>query len=136
MSPAEPTDLDALITAAREARARAYAPYSNFFVGAAVLGENGRVYTGANVENASYGLSICAERAAVIAAVLDGCRRLTAAAVVTASSPPAPPCGACRQMLAEFARDLPVALQNPSGERVDTRLEELLPLAFRPEDMR
>ena len=127
-------DLDALVNAARAARARAYAPYSRFLVGAAVLGDNGHIYAGANVENASYGLSICAERAAVLQAVLDGCRRLRAAAVVTSSHPPAAPCGMCRQTLAEFARDLPIALVN-DAERIDSSLAELLPRAFRPEDL-
>jgi cytidine deaminase len=124
-----------LLAQAKAARERAYAPYSEFRVGAAVLGDNGKVYTGANVENASYGLSVCAERAAVIAAVFDGCRRLVAAAVVTSSSPPAAPCGMCRQTLAEFARALPITLGNDAGERVDTTLEALLPRAFRPEDL-
>jgi cytidine deaminase len=128
-------DAAELLAQAKAARERAYAPYSEFRVGAAVLGDNGKVYTGANVENASYGLSICAERAAAIAAVLDGCRRLEAAAVVTSSSPPAAPCGMCRQTLAEFARTLPITLGNESGERVDTSLEALLPRAFRPEDL-
>src|SRR5205807_530986 len=84
------------------------APYSNYRVGAAVRGDNGKIYRGANVENASYGLSICAERNAISAAALDGVRRIVAAAVVTASSPPVAPCGACRQTLAEFADDLPL----------------------------
>jgi cytidine deaminase len=135
-SPAPRPDLEALLAAAKEARLRAYAPYSNYHVGAAVLGDNGRIYQGANVENASYGLSVCAERAAVIAAVLDGCRRLYGAAVVTGSSPPAAPCGTCRQTLAEFAQDLPVALQSETGERIDTSLAILLPHAFRPEDLK
>jgi cytidine deaminase len=128
-------DLDDLIGAARAARAHAYAPYSRYPVGAAVRADNGRIYTGANVENASYGLSLCAERNAVAAAVLDGARALTALAVVTGSSPPAAPCGACRQMLAEFARALAIALVNDAGERVDTTLDELLPRAFRREDL-
>ena len=127
--------MDALLRAAQEAQQRAYAPYSKYRVGAAVLGDNGKIYPGANVENASYGLSICAERNAVVAAVLDGARRVTAIAVVTSTSPPVAPCGMCRQTLAEFAKDLPVVLANESGERVDTTLAELLPHAFRPEDL-
>jgi cytidine deaminase len=135
VSKTSPPDLDALLRAAEGARGRAYAPYSKFAVGAAVLGDNGRVYGGANVENASYGLSVCAERAAVLAAVLDGCRALEAAAVFTSSTPPAAPCGACRQTLAEFARDLPLLLGNPAGERVSTTLAALLPRAFHREDL-
>jgi cytidine deaminase len=135
MSDDASSPLEQLRAAAWAARDRAYAPYSRYSVGAAVLGDNGRVYAGANVENASYGVSVCAERAAAIAAVLDGCRTLRAVAVVTASSPPAAPCGACRQTLAEFAHDLPVVLENLAGERVDTRLTELFPRAFRREDL-
>ena len=131
--------MDPLILAAREARERAYAPYSSYRVGSAVLGDNGKIYAAANVENASYGLSICAERNAVSAAILDGARRILACAVVTASDPPAAPCGMCRQTLGEFARrdgsDMPIALLNPEGDRRDTRLSVLLPLAFTPEDL-
>jgi cytidine deaminase len=87
------------------------------------------------MENASYGLSLCAERAAVAAAVLDGVRRLTQVAVVTSTSPPAAPCGMCRQTLAEFARDLKVVLANDQDERTVTTLAELLPHAFHREDL-
>jgi cytidine deaminase len=131
--------MENLVTAAMEVRERAYAPYSKYRVGAAVLGDDGRVYAGANVENASYGLSICAERNAVSAAVLGGARRIVACAVVTESDPPAAPCGMCRQTLMEFApkdpTDVRVTLVNPAGERRDTTLGELLPMAFRPEDL-
>jgi cytidine deaminase len=121
-----------LVEAARAARARAYAPYSRYPVGAAVRADNGKIYVGANVENASYGLALCAERNAVMAAILDGARALEACAVVTSTSPPAAPCGMCRQTLAEFAPDeIPVALTNTAGERADTTLGELLPRAFR-----
>ncbi len=121
-----------LIEAARAARERAYAPYSRYAVGAAVRGKNGRIYGGANVENASYGLSLCAERNAVMAAVLDGAEAIEACAVVTTTSPPAGPCGACRQTLAEFAHDQArIILVNTAGERSDTTLGALLPHAFR-----
>jgi cytidine deaminase len=126
---------DELVRLALEARAHAYAPYSGFAVGAAVRTRDGRVFTGANVENASYGLSICAERSAVAAAVNAGARELAAVAVATSTSPPAAPCGMCRQTLAEFARDLPIALANDKGEVVHTTLGELLPRAFRGEDL-
>ena len=128
-------ELETLIARAKEARAQAYAPYSHYQVGAAVRGDNGKIYLGANVENASYGLALCAERNAVAQAILDGCRTLLALAVVTATSPPAAPCGMCRQTLAEFARDLPIALCNDAGERSDTTLAEILPRAFHGSDI-
>ena len=129
-------DLDDLIRAARRVRTHAHAPYSRYQVGAAVRGAGGKIYVGTNVENASYGLALCAERAAVAAAVADGEKRLVAAAVVTATSPPAAPCGMCRQVLAEFAGDeLPIALVNDKGERTDTTLGAVLPHAFRRDDL-
>jgi cytidine deaminase len=127
-------ELDELVEAARSARQRAYAPYSNYHVGAAVRGDDGRIYIGANVENASYGLALCAERNAVAQAVLAGAKKITAVAVVTSTSPPAAPCGMCRQTLAEFALDLPVVLVN-DHERLDTTLGALLPHAFRSNDL-
>jgi cytidine deaminase len=126
-----------LIAAAREARRHAYAPYSGFAVGAAVLA-GGRVFSGANVENASYGLSVCAERNAMMAAVLDGARSLEAVAVASDASPPSAPCGMCRQMLHEFAADpaaVRVIMVNGAGERRETTLAELLPDAFGPKDV-
>jgi cytidine deaminase len=130
---------DELIAAAIKARDRAYAPYSRYHVGSAVLADDGRIYAAANVENASYGLSICAERNAVSAAILAGATRILGCAVVTASSPPAAPCGMCRQTLMEFAPDdaskVEVTMLNAKGERRVTTLQALLPLAFRPEDL-
>ena len=128
-------ELDELVEAAQAARKRAYAPYSKYHVGAAVRGDNGKIYPGANIENASYGLAICAERNAVAAAILDGAKRIVGCAVVTQTSPPAAPCGMCRQTLAEFAIDLPVVLVSESGERAETTLAELLPRAFRGTDL-
>jgi cytidine deaminase len=123
---------DALIDAARAVRLNAHAPYSRYLVGAAVRGGSGRVYAGANVENASYGLALCAERSAVAAAIAAGEKSIVACAVVTITSPPAAPCGMCRQVLAEFAGDdLPIALLNERGERRDVTLGALLPSAFR-----
>ncbi len=120
-----------LVAKARAARLRAWAPYSGFRVGAAVRAGR-RTFTGANVENASYGLTICAERAAVVAAVLAGARDLGAVAVASDTVPPTPPCGACLQTLAEFAGPgLPVTLSGGRGSRVETTLGELLPRAFR-----
>jgi cytidine deaminase len=125
---------DPLVTAARAAQARAYAPYSNFRVGAALEGEDGAVYTGCNVENASYGLTICAERAAVCAAVVAGTRRLRRAVVVTDVDPPAAPCGACRQVLSEFGPGMRVEAYGPHSEASWT-MGELLPSAFGPEQL-
>jgi cytidine deaminase len=129
---------DAIVAADLEARAvqarkRAYAPYSKFQVGAALLFANGRIVEGANVENASYGLSICAERTAIFAAVTSGAKDLEAVAVCTDASPPSAPCGACRQVLYEFARDpkaVTVTAINSAGERRSWTLAELLPHGF------
>lgn len=112
-------DWNQLIEKASAVRRMAYAPYSDFCVGAALLDDRGVVYCGCNVENASYGLSVCAERHAVAAAIADGSRRFQALVVITDLSPPGSPCGACRQVLAEFG-DFPIMLVNPDGERVET----------------
>jgi cytidine deaminase len=120
----------ALVAASRTARRRAYAPYSRFKVGAAVRAA-GALYSGCNVENASYGLTVCAERVAVGAAVAAGARKLEAVAVASATSPPTPPCGACLQVLAEFGGpELPVTLAGARGEVVETTLGALLPRGF------
>ena len=126
---------DPLISAARSAQAQAYAPYSNFRVGAALESTDGAVFLGCNVENASYGLTICAERAAVCAAVSAGATRFRRAVVVSDVDPPAAPCGACRQVLAEFGLDLPI---EGVGSRTTVRwkLSDLLPAAFGPEQLR
>ena len=123
----------ALEQAAMAARAGAYAPYSGYAVGAAVRSASGKIFTGANVENASFGLALCAERVAIAQAVNAGERRLSAVAVVTASEPAAAPCGMCRQTLAEFGGDdLEIILVSTSGRRLKTTLGALLPHAFRP----
>lgn len=119
----------ALVARAREVQAQAYAPYSRFRVGAALESEDGRVFVGCNVESASYGLTICAERMALGAAVAAGARRFRRLAVATDADPPAAPCGACRQLLAEFGLDLDVIAAGPAGERRWT-LAALLPDAF------
>jgi len=125
-------DWEALAAAAREARRNAYAPFSKFAVGAAVLTESGLVVPGCNVENSTFGLTICAERTAVAAAVSQGHRHLRAVAVVADMEPPAKPCGLCLQMLNEFsAGDLPVLLENLSGERQILTMRDLLPHPFR-----
>jgi cytidine deaminase len=125
---------DALVDAAREAQRHAYAPYSHFRVGAALLAEDGTIYTGCNVENASYGLTICAERAAVFAAARAGVRRFRRIVVATDVDPPASPCGACRQVLAEFGLDVQVEAVGPQRSRTWT-LAELLPAAFAKESL-
>lgn len=122
---------DALRRAAEEARTHAYAPYSNFRVGAALLGRDGRIFAGSNVENVAYGLGICAERAAVGSAVTAGVRVFDALALVSDGDAPAPPCGACRQVLAEFAPDLRVTSYGRNGEVAHWTIAELLPHRFR-----
>jgi cytidine deaminase len=122
------------IARAREARERAYAPYSGFHVGAAVVA-GGRVFTGENVENASYPVSVCAERNAVAHMIDAGERKIDLVAVVTAAETPTPPCGACRQVLWEFGREALVVAETTSGERRTWALEDLLPDAFGPEDL-
>ena len=127
----QPSTPDALVDAAAAVRRNAYAPYSNFRVGAAVRASDGRVFAGCNVENASYGLSICAERAAIFNAIAHGARDIVAIAVMTDASPPASPCGACRQVMAEFAPDAPVVLAGTDGACIETSVGALLPAAFR-----
>ena len=123
-------DVEELVKLAAAARENAYAPYSNFNVGAALATPNGKVYTGCNVENATYGLTVCAERVALWKAISEGEREFTAVAVVTASDPPATPCGACRQLLWEFCGDVEVTLSSTQGARESHRLADLLPHAF------
>ena len=119
-----------LIALATEARRKAYAPYSHYLVGAALLTASGKVYTGANVENASYGLAICAERTAAVKAVSDGEREFVAIAVVTENG--GSPCGACRQVLNEFGPAMRVLIANVAGEYEALALSELLPALFGP----
>ena len=123
--------LDGLVAAASEARERFYAPYSGFAVGAAIMA-GGRTFVGVNIENASYPLSVCAERNAVGAMIVAGERRIDAVAVVAGGEGPASPCGGCRQVLAEFADDgVPVVSEHVAGERIAWTVGELLPAAFR-----
>jgi len=118
-----------LVAAARAAMANAHAPYSRFRVGAAIEAADGRVFAGCNVESASYGLTICAERMALGAAVAAGARALRRVVVTTEVDPPAAPCGACRQLLAEFGLETEIVAVGPAGERRWT-LRDLLPDAF------
>jgi cytidine deaminase len=123
-------DWEPLIAAAAAVRERAYAPYSRFPVGAAILMEDGSIHAAANVENGIPALSICAERNAMSAAASAGLRQPVAVAVVTDTTPPARPCGLCRQTLVEFAGDLPVLCCNTQGEREELRLSDLFPQPF------
>ena len=116
-----------LLLAARAARERAYAPDSRFTVGAALLTGSGRVFTGCNVENISFGMTICAERAAVFAAISAGEREFTRIGIVSDSKTPVSPCGACRQVLAEFSGGMEVLSANLEGETYRALLSELLP---------
>lgn len=131
-----PRDL-ALVAAAVEARSQAHAPYSRFPVGAALLAEDGRVFQGCNVEISSFSLTCCAERVAVFKAVSEGCRRFVAVAVVTDTSPPAAPCGACRQVLHDFGGpELRVLIGGSDGAVIESHaLGDLLPRAFTGADL-
>ena len=130
---AGPVDLDALLARAREAQAHAYAPYSDFRVGCALLAADGRVFTGANVENAAYSPTICAERVALPAAVVAGVREFLALAVVGDGPGPCTPCGVCRQVLYEFAPDLVVLAAGSDGATARYVLgRDLLPDGFGP----
>jgi homotetrameric cytidine deaminase len=123
---------DPLLDAARTARARAYAPYSDFAVGAAVETPEGAFITGANVENASFGLTICAERAAIVRAIAEGHRAFRAVAVAGPEGVDTAPCGTCRQFIAEFDPDMPITFTSSDGV-VHTTLSKLLPFAFTSE---
>ena len=120
----------ALIAAATHARENAHAPFSKFKVGAAVEDASGRIHSGCNVENATYGLTICAERVAIFKAISEGARAFTRIAVVADTETLTPPCGACRQILWEFCGDVEIVLANLSGKSETLRLGELLPRPF------
>lgn len=123
-------DWNALADRAWEARSRAYAPYSKFLVGAALLGGSGDIFVGCNIENASFGLTLCAERAAVCTAIQSGCREFAGLAIVAETEDPLAPCGACRQFLAEFGVALPVYAAGRDGIHALWTLDQLLPVAF------
>lgn len=121
---------DALIDTAREARERAIAPYSGFKVGAALLTSSGEVITGCNIENATYGLTTCAERVALLKALSEGHRTFERIAVVADTGAPTPPCGPCRQLLWEYCGDIPVVMANLTSITATLQLADLLPLPF------
>ncbi len=122
--------MDVLLQAALEARGHAHAPFSHFLVGAAIEAADGRIYGGCNVENSSYGLTMCAERTAIFRAVAEGAKRFTRIAVVADTPQLTPPCGACRQVLWDLCGDLEVVLFNLAGASETFRLSDLLPRAF------
>ena len=125
---------EGLLALAHDALARAYAPYSNFPVGAALEAEDGRVFTGCNIENASFGLTMCAERVALYQAVAAGVTRFRSIAIVASRARPCSPCGACRQVLAEFGPAIEVVLETAEGPE-SRSLAELLPFSFTPSDL-
>ncbi len=121
---------ETLISAARQARENAHAPYSNFRVGAALRAISGRIFGGCNVENATYGLTVCAERIAIFKAISEGERGFNAISVVTDTDALTPPCGACRQLMWEFCGDIPVILANLKGKIEIFQMRELFPKPF------
>jgi len=123
-------DLEPLIEAAKSARLQSVAPFSNFLVGAALKTESGKVYTGCNVESASYGLTVCAERVAIWKALSEGERNFTALAVVADTEALTPPCGTCRQIIWEFARGATIVFANLEGKSEEFHIADLLPRAF------
>lgn len=137
MTGVDDAQLDQMLSAARAIMPRAYVPYSGFHVGAALLNEDGTIRPGVNIENASYPLSVCAERNAVAMMVMSGYQKILAVAVATDADTPTPPCGGCRQVLWEFGdADTPVVAEGANGVRARWRLGELLPHAFGPDDLR
>jgi cytidine deaminase len=124
------SEYQALITAATEARQNAHAAYSNFRVGAALRATSGRIFGGCNVENATFGLTVCAERVAIFKAISEGERGFDAIAVVSDTDSLTPPCGACRQIIWEFCGDVPVILANLKGKTEVLRMRELFPKPF------
>nr|WP_209123014.1 cytidine deaminase [Alkalihalobacillus sp. BA299] len=125
-----------LMDEAKSARKKAYVPYSKFPVGAALLTKNGQVYKGCNIENASFGLTNCAERTAIFKAVSEGVNEFSAIAIVADTDRPVPPCGACRQVLTEFCQpEMPVYLTNLKGDVQETTIGDLLPGAFTAGDL-
>ena len=124
-----------LITAAKEAASRSYSPYSNFSVGSAILTDDDRIFSGCNVENASYGLTNCAERTAMFSAASTGVRGIKAVVVYTPTEKVTPPCGSCRQVLNEFGPQCDVICVCDSDHRIETTLDQLLPGAFGPKNL-
>ncbi|NLY53693.1 MAG: cytidine deaminase [Firmicutes bacterium] len=128
--------MEQLLAAARAAQEKSYSPYSRYPVGAAVRATSGKIYTGCNIENASYGLTICAERVALATAVAAGEREFTALAIAAGDGDPGMPCGACRQFMAEwFTPDVPIVVVSGQGQRLQMTMGQLLPYAFGPKSL-
>jgi len=128
-------DYKKLISEAEKARKRAYTPYSKFQVGAAVLCDDGKIFAGCNIENASFGLAVCAERVAIFKAISEGSTKFEAIAVVGDTDKPCSPCGACRQVISEFGEDIPLIMANLKGDVKIKKIKELLPEAFGKNDL-
>jgi len=124
-----------LIKEAEKARKRAYTPYSKFQVGAAVLCADGKIFTGCNIENASFGLTVCAERVAIFKAISEGSTKFEAIAVIGDTDKPCSTCGACRQVISEFGEDIPLIMANLKGDVKIKKIKELLPEAFGKNDL-
>lgn len=128
-------EYEKLIKEAEKARKKAYTPYSKFKVGAAVLCDDGKIFSGCNIENASFGLSICAERVAFFKAISEGSTKIKAIAVIGNTNKPCSPCGACRQVISEFGEDIPLIMTNLKGDVRIKKIKELLPEAFGKNDL-
>ena len=124
-----------LFKEAKKAREKAYTPYSKFKVGAAVLTTDGKIFTGCNIENASFGLTVCAERVAILKAISEGSYRFKAMAIIGDTKRPCSPCGACRQVISEFGEDIKIAMSNLKGDVKIKKISELLPEAFNKNDL-
>jgi cytidine deaminase len=124
-----------LIKEAERAKKKAYTPYSKFKVGAAVLCADGKIFTGCNIENASFGLTVCAERVAIFKAISEGSTKFEAIAVIGDTDKPCSPCGACRQVMSEFCEDAPLIMANSKGDVKIKKVKELLPEAFGKNDL-
>ena len=128
-------EFEKLVKEAEKARKRAYTPYSKFKVGAAILSADGKIFTGCNIENASFGMSVCAERVAIFKAISEGSTKFEAIAVVGDTDKPCSPCGACRQVISEFGEDIPLIMANLKGDIKIKKIGELLPEAFGKRDL-
>jgi cytidine deaminase len=128
-------EYERLIQEAEKAREKAYTPYSKFKVGAAILCDDGKIFSGCNIENASFGLTICAERVAIFKAISEGSTKIIAIAVIGNTNKPCSPCGACRQVISEFGEDIPLIMTNLKGEVKIKKIKELLPEAFGKNDL-
>ncbi|HBY57984.1 MAG TPA: cytidine deaminase [Candidatus Atribacteria bacterium] len=124
-----------LLKEAEEVRKKAYTPYSKFKVGAALLTSDGKIFTGCNIENASFGLTVCAERVAILKAISEGSYKFEAIAIIGDTNRPCSPCGACRQVISEFGEDIKIVMSNLKGEVKIKKISELLPEAFNKNDL-